>query len=269
MLARLVSAKDDPHTRWFVLSDHGHLAGGGHGGPEDSIRIVRGCIFGAGIEPLSGQVHLVDFAATLFASLGVARDDAAVGRPVVPVASGRVALDSTLPSRPPWPHFLFAAILLLAAGYGTHRLNEGRYTWPWWFVAAYASLLLGHGVPTLSMPLIYPPQGRDLYVLASPGLFILAGTIALCWKGSVPWRLLASQLLVPTAATIGAFALANGHHVLLGGPPHLVPHYTAHASAFLILTYVGAAAAVLAVLARAGLSWFGRDSAWGSQRTDS
>ncbi len=47
--ARRSSSPPDPDARWFLLSDHGHLPAGGHGGEEPSVRQVEGCIAGPGI----------------------------------------------------------------------------------------------------------------------------------------------------------------------------------------------------------------------------
>ncbi|MCB9563906.1 MAG: alkaline phosphatase family protein [Kofleriaceae bacterium] len=42
LLGELVAAA--PHARWLVTSDHGHVAGGGHGDVEDVVRRVRACV---------------------------------------------------------------------------------------------------------------------------------------------------------------------------------------------------------------------------------
>src|SRR5690606_34226058 len=81
LLERLLARA--PDAAWLVLSDHGHVAGGGHGDVEPEVRVVRACVAprppGA---PPSGDVHLVDVSRHLHDTLGVAPPPHAVGRPL-------------------------------------------------------------------------------------------------------------------------------------------------------------------------------------------
>jgi len=268
-LADRLLAAAGPDARLFVLSDHGHLPGGGHAGIEDSIRLVRGCIVGPGIARGHGRAHLVDLAHSLFASLAVPPPPGAAGRPILEVASGRIALGSTLPTPPPWWRFLLAAALLAVGTLVTGRLARRWWSWPTWFVLAYLAVIAMRGWPSLSMPVIYPPQGRDLYVAGVPGLCVLAMVMARGWRSQPLWQLLVIQLALPGAAAAALFVLAGGIESLVHGTPALVPHYTAQLSVVLVLTYAGALVAVLAGLVRGALSWFDRDSDAGPRRTGS
>src|SRR5690606_59504 len=83
-LDELVRADSDASTRWVVLSDHGHRDGGGHGGSDESIRIVRACVFGA-VPPSAtriGTLHLVDLHRLLADSLALEPLPEARGRPL-------------------------------------------------------------------------------------------------------------------------------------------------------------------------------------------
>lgn len=254
---RLLAAAG-PDARLFVLSDHGHLPAGGHAGSEDDIRLVRACIVGTGIHSGRGRVHLVDVARSLFASLDVATLPAAAGRPVPAVARGEVAVGSTLPGKPPWWRFAAALALVLAALALTRRLARAWRQWPLWIAIAYLGVLVLHGWPSLSMPLVYPPQGRDIYVSGIAGLCVLAAIIG---RTTQPlWRIIAAQLAVPLAVAAALFVLAGGVESIAAGTPPLAPVYTANASVVLVLTYAGALAAVLAGLARVALSLFDRGS---------
>ena len=52
-----------PTARWLVLSDHDHIAGGGHGGEARAIRVVRGCVAGPDVAVgRGGPISVVDAA---------------------------------------------------------------------------------------------------------------------------------------------------------------------------------------------------------------
>src|SRR4029079_16458015 len=96
LVASLVAAA--PDARWFVLSDHGHLPGGGHGGQERTIRQVAGCIAGPGIAPARGQlVHIVDSARAIADSVGVTLDPASRARPLSVALAAPLGPDESVP----------------------------------------------------------------------------------------------------------------------------------------------------------------------------
>jgi hypothetical protein len=223
-------------TRWFVLADHGHLPGGGHGGAEPEIRIVRACVAG-GLDaqvPKTGSLLLIDLSRALADSLGRSPDPEAAGRPLE-AALERPELGSTLP-RPSEGRWA-AATLVLAVGLGLARgfgARTGARAWawaPWWLVLAYASLIALHGSPTLSNPVIYPPYGLDMLLAGLPG-FVLLGVLGWRMAPRGLGRYAGAQL-----ATVGAIALAFS--ILCGAPqlllgltrqPPLMPTWTAHTS---------------------------------------
>ena len=84
IIARLLSSRGD--AALFVLSDHGHLAAGGHGGPEPEV--TRAPLFvtaGAPLE-LEGSVPAPALAATIASWLGTSAPAAATRGPWAPIA---------------------------------------------------------------------------------------------------------------------------------------------------------------------------------------
>jgi hypothetical protein len=243
LLARLWSAAPaDPATRWFILADHGHRPAGGHGGAEPDIRVVRACVVG-GLPPAPERaIHLVDLARALADSLGVPLDPAARGRPWS-AALADPAPDATLPH--PRPLRVLVAVLLLTAGlFAALRLADVRadrgprglaaalgLAWP---LLGWFGLGLLHGWPSLSNPVVYPPQGRDMLLAAAPAALVLAGLAALAVRRGWSLPRIAGLALTPwLACTLAVLVLVGLHASLAGGPPPLAPHATATASVLL------------------------------------
>ncbi len=264
---KLFELASEPGFRWFVLSDHGHLPKGGHGGAEEHIRMVRACVFGDGIAPQSGRAQLVDLSHALFASLAIDQPPDSGGRPLLAVAQGRVEVGSSLPAGPKGARLLVALVLLalgLVVTIAAARLSP--LLWPWWLLLSYGCIVAIRGLPTLSNPMVYPPVGRSIYVAAVPGLLLLAASVARA-RGSTA-RVLVSQLALTISLAAAALVSCGGVTALLGGVPPLVPGYTAHASVLLVLTFAGGAAALLAVLVRAALAAFYPNSGAKIRRRD-
>lgn len=259
LLAQLLAADAERHgdtSRWLVLADHGHRAGGGHGGAEESIRLVRACLAGAGVPAAprgaSGHlVHMVDLSRAVADSLGLMPLPRSAGRPLGAALAAPAQPGATLP-HPRTVRWVVAAVvvaLALALSWWAAR----RAWWlPWWWVIAYLAVVAIEGAPSLSTPMIYPPLGRTMYLAAVPGLVVLAVVAGLAARRLGPARLIATQLLVPAAAALGAL-------VLCWGRPPLMPLWTAHTSLFAVLLFSGLGVVALAVLA--SLVPFGSDPA--------
>jgi hypothetical protein len=244
-----------PDTRWFVLADHGHRAGGGHGGAEPRIRVVRGCIAGPLPPelPRRGYLHLVDYSRAIADSVGATLDDRSAGRPLAAALAAPVDRDATLP-RPGTGRWAVALLLLLAAAVATGWAARGRWlALPWWWPIAYLSLILIELTPSLSTHMIYKADGRIIYQAALPGLALLAVTSALALRRLRPLRVAVAQLALPAALALGALILTGGAPQLWGAAtePPLMPIWTGHASAFLVLLFTGAVVVALALLATA------------------
>lgn len=271
-------------TQWLVLSDHGHRGGalygpaGGHGGAEPHIRQVQGCLAGAGLPAdggaRGGYVHLIDLGRSLADALGVPLAAAAAGRPMTQALRTRVHPEATLP-RPSGARWLAAGLLLLAAmaasvlalrcqRRGAQRGSGGLWRLPWWWPAALASVILIAGMPSLSVPMVYRPLGRVIYVSALPGLAVLAVSAALALRGQPAVRMVLAQLAVPVAALLAAVILAGGAHGLTAGLAHgfapelahglhspgmppLMPRWSAMASVLAVLVYAGSGVCALAL----------------------
>lgn len=248
ILDALLGADRDAHgdtSRWLVLADHGHRAGGGHGGPEPSIRLVRACLAGdlgrapPGARP-GALIHLVDLSRAIADSLGVQPDPKSAGRPLAAALAAPPQPGATLP-RPSGPRWILAAALLCLALAAPLLAAGLRRLWllPWWWLAGYGAVVLLESVPTLSEPMIYPAHPRAMLVAAAGGLALLAITGAAALRSLDPLRATVALLLPPVA-------LADAALVLCAGTPPLMPVWSAHAS--LALTFAFAAAAVLAAL---------------------
>jgi hypothetical protein len=266
ILAQLLEA--DPTARWFVLSDHGHLPTGGHGGEERAIRQVQGCIAGPGV--LTGTadlVHMVDVARTLADSTGAILDREARGRPISAALGAPLGPDQAVP-----PVELgrgVIAMFLLVVGLGLSTWGVRRW-WlaPWWFVLACASLYLVRGEPTLSTAMTYRGDGRLLYTAWLPAL---VPALIATWIGvgrTTLARVLVAQLALPVLATAAAIAAAGAWPVVFGTDlAPVTPRYTAWMLALVLMVAHGAAAVGLAVLARLVRPGFDRLVRWAFRRT--
>jgi hypothetical protein len=257
ILDKLVAA--DPDARWFLLSDHGHLPGGGHGGEELAVRQVQGCIVGPGLRPGFGNlVHVVDVARAIADSVGAKLDPASRGRPLVVALMLPLAPEQALPRTPLGPGAV--AILILIVGLGGASWGVRRW-WlaPWWFVVACVTLVVVRGEPTLSMPMVYKPAGQTMYVTWLPALAIAAAATWIGLGNTTLWRVLVAQLAVPFAALAAVITVCGAWPALLGAElAPVVPRYTAWMSPLVLIVAHGAAAVALAVLGRTVRSVFGR-----------
>jgi len=276
ILAQLVAAA--PDARWFLLSDHGHLPGGGHGGEDRDVRQVQHCIVGPGIVPATGTlVHLVDVSRALADSLDVKLDPRSIGRPMSVALRLPLEEDQSLP-----PLALGSgALAVLAFVLGLVAIGWGvRHVWlgPWWFVVACMLLLVVRGPPTMSMPMVYAKERlTDLFdfdkrLMMRSWIASLPLAFAATWFGMTRTtlvRVLAGQLALPIAALV-ACVTASGAWVALFGmeTSPMVPHYTAFTSVLLLISSQGSAAVGLAVLARTVQQAFGRRRASETKRTE-
>ena len=254
LLATLWSAAPaDARTRWFILADHGHRPAGGHGDAEPEIRHVRACVVG-GVDPGTERgVHLIDVARAIADSLGLALDPAARARPWS-AALGAPAADATLPTTS-LPRGLIAAVLALCGLLcliPVHAQRRGDLllavalglAWP---ALAACTLTVLHGAPTLSNPVVFPPQGRDMLVAAGPAMAVLGLLTALAaWRRWSAPRIAAVALLPWFAVTLAALVLARVPDLLIHGLPPLTPGFTAWTS--VLLAQGRLACLVLAVL---------------------
>lgn len=259
ILATLVDAA--PDARWFLLTDHGHRAGGGHGGEEREVRQVQGCIFQTGITVASGgPVHVVDVARALADSLGVTLDARSPGRPLAAAMAAPLADDQAVPATALGPGV--AALFVLVIGGVITALGVRRW-WlaPWWFVLACASLVVVRGLPTLSTPMVYAPAGRAMYLTWLPALVLAAVTAYAGISRVGLFRVLASQLALPVAAMCAAFTVTRAWAPLFGATQApVVPRFTAWTSPLILIAAHGMTAVALAVLGSSARSAFGRRS---------
>jgi hypothetical protein len=257
ILATLVDAA--PNARWFVLSDHGHLPGGGHGGEEPRVRQVSGCIIGPGIAPATGQlVHVVDVARALADSTGATLPKASLARPLPVALAVPLTADQAVPATALGPGVAAIFALVIGALIGSWGVRRWWLA-PWWFVVACASLVVVRGIPTLSMPMVFAPAGRAMYLTWLPALAIAAVTT---WFGlgkqTLP-RVVVAQLALPLGALVASFIVTGAWRVLLGQDvAPVVPRFTAWMSPLVLLLAHGMAAVALGVLGRLARSAFGR-----------
>ena len=241
-------------ARWFVLADHDHLPGGGHGGEERSLRLVRACIAGPGIAPgRGGPIHITDLARAIADSVDVRLPADASGRPLAAALAAPVTDDDVLP-RLPRDRIALALFIVLVAAALTGWLTRGRLALqPWWFPITLVALVGRAQAPTLSTPMIYSPKGLIMAEAFGVGLAVLA--VALTFACRTRWlRGLAGQLLVPAGITL-AVALVTGALPLVLGEAvcPVVPRYTGWLSPLMLMTGTAAGVAGLVVLASAAL----------------
>jgi hypothetical protein len=248
VLAALVAAA--PDARWFALSDHGHLPGGGHGGEERELRQILGCIAGPHIAVRrGGLIHVVDVARAIADSTHTTLPAASRGRPLGAALAAPLAPDDALPAMALGAGAL--AILVFAAGIAL-TLVTARAWWlaPWWFALACVAIVIVRGEPTLSRPFVYAYTGRAMYLLWLP---LVAGVFAVTLIGArrtTLVRAIAAQLAVPLAAAAAALTACGAWPAVLGAEiAPVVPRFTAYTSPLLLMASHGAAAAALAALA--------------------
>src|SRR5205823_465147 len=150
--------------------------------------------------------HVVDVARAIADSAGVKLDRESRGRPLSVVLAAPLAPNQALP-----PIALGAgaiAIFLLVAGAAASSWGVRRWlVAPWWLLAACAGLYLIRGEPTLSMPMVYAPEGRAMYVTWLPALALAA---AATWYGlahTTLLRIVVAQLALPFAGLAAALAV--------------------------------------------------------------
>lgn len=257
ILAKLHTA--DPGARWFLLSDHGHIGTGGHGGEERHVRHVQACIAGPGVVPSkSGLVHIVDVARSIADSTGATLDSASRGRPLSAAMIHPLTADQGIP-----PMALGGgaiAIFVLVAGLGLSSWGVRRW-WlaPWWFVIGCATLVVFKGMPSLSTPMIYKPEGRDMYLMWLPALAIAFAATWFGVKRTTLSRVLIAQLALPFTAAAAVITAAGAWPTVLGSQlAPVVPRFTAWMSPLILIAAHGAAAVALGLLAISVRRWFGR-----------
>jgi hypothetical protein len=251
-----------PDARWFLLSDHGHLDDGGHGGEERELRRVQACIAGPGVaHGHGGPIHIVDVARALADSLGVTLDPRALGRPLAAAIAAPLEGDQAVPALPLRTAAIAIFVIIVGAAASYAAARRRWWLWPWWFPIACVSLVLVRGLPTLSMAMVYAPAGRAMYVTWLPAVALCAIASYAGTRELRTWRVAVAQLALP-ATTLAAVITACGAWRTLFGAPiaPVVPHYTAWLSALLLIAAHGSAAVALAVLGRFVRSAFDRPS---------
>jgi hypothetical protein len=194
-------------------------------------------------------VHVVDIARALADSTGTKLDVQSRGRPYHAAITAPLDGDQAIP-----PIALgtgAAAIFVLVAGFAAVTWGVRRW-WlaPWWFVVACASLFFIRGEPTLSMRMIYAPEGRDMWLTWLPAIALACAATLIGLRRTTIARVIVAQVALPVAAAAavitacGAWPAVFGEHVA-----PVVPRYTAWLSPMLLMVAHGAAAVALAGLA--------------------
>ncbi len=248
LLGKLLAvAPPSDELRWFVLSDHGHLARGGHGGAEPEIRLVRGCI--AGDTPRQrGAVELVDVAHALAESTAVALPSGSHGRPLaIALAQPRPAL----PKAPLMPRVIALGLAAAALALMLHFVRRSPALVPLTALASVATIAAVQGAPSLSTKpwrVVLDPLGVVLLLAA-----ILAGaalTHRADRRSRAAWRPVASAV-VPVALAFAASALAGGALALFDETAAApIPTWTAWAAALGIATITSQLSTAVALLWR-------------------
>lgn len=248
-----------PDARWFLLSDHGHLPRGGHGGEERDVRQVQHCIFGPGIAPQQGGViHLVDISRAVADSVGYQPDPTSAGRPLFAALKAPLEDDVALPRIPLGRGALAVAIFALAIAASVWGVRRWWLA-PLWFLLGCVLLLLVRGMPSMSTPMMFARDGRLMYLGWAAALPFAAFATYFGMRVHSIGRVLVAQLAIPFGALAACITACVGWPTLLGADvAPVVPHFTAFTSALLLLTAHGSAVVALSVLARLVHSAFDR-----------
>jgi hypothetical protein len=267
ILAQLHAAA--PDARWFLLSDHGHLPTGGHGGEDRELRHVEHCVSGPGIAPATATlVHLVDVSRMIADSLELVLDKRSPARPLSIALKPPLGPDDAVPGLP--LDRAVVALFLLVLGVAASVWSVRRW-WlaPFWFVLACALLVIVRGAPTMSMPMVYAKEDLANLFDASKRMMMRSWLVALPIAGIATWfglarglslaRVIAAQLALPIAALAAALTACGGWGALFGAQTSpMVPHYTALTLVLMVSVSQGSAAVALAVLVRTVQQAFGR-----------
>lgn len=270
-IAELVAT--DPGARWFVLSDHGHLEEGGHGGEEERVRHVAGCIAGPGIVPVEASplgdhlVHVVDVARAIAESTGVTLDPRSHARPILGALAHPLDDDDAIPRTP--LRLGAIAIALLLVGLAASYWARPWWLAPWWLVLAAASLVVVRGEPTLSMRMVYAWEGRTMYLTWLPAMAVLAVAAYAGLGRTTLVRVLLAELALPVCALAAVITLCGGWPAIVGSEvAPVVPRFTAWLSPLVLVSSHAALAVSLAVLARLVRQAFGRPSPAETSRSE-
>lgn len=231
-----------------VLSDHGHLPApvGGHGGPEEALRLVRGCLAGSGVPAGSrADATLPDLTVMLAGRAGVPAPQFASGRDLGAVLAGSGRTRASLPGPNAWAILvsaLLCPVLLLPWAAGLRRARRPLAallaTLPWGVILSLGLLWVFYGWPTLSRGVVFSASPWHLAAALWPAALLPA--IQGLWPGCRGARLVGDRgrlLLWPWLLTPALAAL-----ILTGFPlaaPPILPRLTALASVLLLLAGLG------------------------------
>lgn len=257
LLSELLSAEPDRlATRWFVLSDHGHRANGGHADAEDNIRLVRACVFGAGMSPTQSTtaIHLVDLHRALADSMGLVPLAGGVGRPWA-FALAHPDQRATLVAAA-WPRVIAAIFFFVLGLVLTWTFARGSWVlWPWWIVVAYGGLLIGCGTITLSNPVVYPPMGLSMAQAFVPGIIVLVSQFIVALRRRSNALAVGAMLSLPVGILVAVAVLCGAAQrwVGLSSDPPLLALWSAQLSALSTMLCCASLALALVLAARAAV----------------
>ena len=183
-----------PDDTLFVTADHGHIARGGHGGPEPEVMAVPFIAFGAGVVPFQGGEHawcgsLIDVPATIAARLGISPPATSLGS-VLPIVEPRgEAFGARLAAQSLAVHDALGEHAIDALAQGRTRLGSlrgGLLAGLLWIVLALVVarlLVVGHALTSLITALVPSALAVLVYLVMEPTLSLSAVWL----KG--PWTL--------------------------------------------------------------------------------
>ncbi len=242
----------EPADTLFVTADHGHIARGGHGGPEPEVMAIPFIAFGAGVVPFQGGEHtwcgsLVDVPTTVAARLGISPPAASFGSQLPIVMPRGEAFGPRLAAQSLALHDALGPAAQDAAAHGRSRLGSLRgvlVALVLWLIVALlvarvlvvgpllssvvtalgpgALLVIGYLVmePTLSLSAVWLEDPWTMRMAAIAGVVALVSCV-IAARRHAPAEALA---LIALGASLPWAAAVLGHGSVAAGPMLGEPH---------------------------------------------
>jgi hypothetical protein len=209
LLAEILAKLDLSQDTVLVVSDHGHIDGGGHGGNEPVTLIEPFVLAGSAVRPGSyGDVQMVDVAPTLAVLLGTNLPASTQGRPLQEMLVLPQATQATLPQAIAAQQTRLLEAYTLAIQRPLAELPQGAE------VAAYQKILESTAAGRLAS------ERLPRWIIAGLGLLLVIGAVTRVQRQILAWVLAGALLSV--ALFHLRYAVLDGHAYSFSWVPGVV-----------------------------------------------